>query len=904
MEYKPASGPPVEHMSSPAENDFTDPAREAYQPVIIGRGASPAEYSQPQTYSETAGVPPREPTRIIETAEAPSVADPAHMLEACIMPDPIVRSAALAAIDATAREQTALYADNAAGRDAVARMAGGMRWLYTGDDDSALAASFIRLQTKNGLSTLRLHPDITQATADCFIAAIDAATQPLYDTVLPAAALYADNAEHEVATAAWLEASPIIQLLQSFETPPTTVASERPLTDDELRGKAATIGKSIDELMLNPTFRRPYDRAMWQLHDETVVDTASQPTPHDNPVYRARRYLAEKLIAKHAQLTQDDVSTFDPMRLTAYRLSSGKFEYRIIPSDRRYPIALVSLTGDLLRDIEGTTESILIGESVCEVIHRLFDQEPPAAIIGNQTMADIRAQLEVNTRESYETLAQPDYVSTLWIEKAASALAHIRRVDLPPSPFGYNYYGLLRSGADDAYGRVTESHNQYVDIQQYRQQSQVEVGAILADNRADDDRSSSPLFTWVDAAEAHWAASDAPVCMQVIFEASADMPVSMLRCPPGYAIVAHHILPDGRHDYTYAYDDAGNPYGGDIGLSEAQRGQVIGHWKDRGYAPLVAAILARPDVSMRAIERIIRTESRYYIPSEQEYPGYYSDRPKLQCTGADEVLSSITSLVLSNATTRPLDGAVADAEGHISALQHRQTLVVYEGRQYVFDATPTTFDTASASPHAASGRGARGLRQVLRRMARPTRQNNTPFVKRTALSPPPVPDRKEREASITEQKRLAAPDAPELNAVQRIESTAQLLSSLREAVDERLRLHFGIEHDAAYVGREGIARLLIKQHPNSQDVLRTAYRHIADAAPLSAGSVAGLSAAELVQRCQAIDRSIEDIALYVALSDEKRHRIGMPDHPKPVLRQLASDITQVRRHYETLIALQ
>lgn len=168
---------------------------------------------------------------------------------------------------------------------------------------------------------------------------------------------------------------------------------------------------------------------------------------------------------------------------------------------------------------------------------------------------------------------------------------------------------------------------------------------------------------------------------------------------PGFRIVARN---GDRWSFVRTETD---PYTGADNITIAQAGisrlQTI--YQQLGLQELGDKLAQHDQLSVLELERLISNNSdytnditlgldqpgRYNKPTFESFKSYVVDgRLQAQCTGAASFLALSLEAALPGAVSRQIGGRILRNQNLINEIGHAQTLLTFQGQQYILDATP------------------------------------------------------------------------------------------------------------------------------------------------------------------------------------------------------------------------
>lgn len=750
-------------------------------------------------------------------ASAETIDEPLVTLREAIDMEPAAKTAYREAIDKRTEELCVLYSNNAPLQHQIKITGDALFWLRAGEPGEPLPEALVAYRDgSDQLTHITLDPAIGERLANKFS---DVAT---YGTKFQIQASKLNQNHREIGPIASgkvtkllgqaLAATPGLTLLRSFLEPVQSSADRR-LTPAELIVREQqefgrirhTFGLNDSSMSLGsePAASKALYRATNRLDEETVPSPTSN-TPAD-ALARANEFFRSTLIAKHNALRPDAPipadSTIDVHRDAIYARSH---DYSQVP------VALGSTLNAYIGEVNG--------DDFKSPANRLF-RDRIINILGESRNSMIFA-----VPVAYETadnLLDPSlHVYTDMFD--INDVAWLRQPHIPEE--------RILDGSPDAtmplYHTEEYPRNSLVDAENFEHLVNTPVGHLLTDKRTDSQRSGITLI------------SISPSSRQVLDSSPLTDPALRLQLSsqvltgdqeqpyiPGYRL-AHTERLGADRVYDFARDDS-DPYEPcPATISETQLTDLSNYCKNRGLQAIGTALHEQPPETITDLVRIIQANSDYFIPEDSYRQGSGIDADTGRYYGQCTTFATLSSDMITEflgLPARTIDGlAIQQGGGEISALGHQQTLVVYEGRAYILDATPGgTADMRSTGTR---------VRQASRAIG-----NSLRNLFEAPASEPAKTDSNTDTTGLASEHKDSTPNGrgpnPQEIAAGRTAQAFTTLAGSRQAYQQQLRVRLGLGSE--YNDPDRFATYMRQNHGREGDPYTRVLHHTIVAAPVA-----------------------------------------------------------------------
>lgn len=167
----------------------------------------------------------------------------------------------------------------------------------------------------------------------------------------------------------------------------------------------------------------------------------------------------------------------------------------------------------------------------------------------------------------------------------------------------------------------------------------------------------------------------------------------------GYELVSHF-----GNNWAFVRSEV-DPYtgAGEVKIDPDSTSRLAEEYKQIGLIDLAAEIQKTPDLDVVRLTQLVRNYSDYtfdesLLPDRsghdyrllEDFGRFVQNgRLQVQCTGANSFLSKSLSVALPESICSTFHGLVLAGDERISGVWHEQTLLAYQGNQYILDATPS-----------------------------------------------------------------------------------------------------------------------------------------------------------------------------------------------------------------------
>lgn len=731
-----------------------------------------------------------------------------------------------------------LYSDDPKAVNAIKKEADVLRWRFFGQPNDALPAGIYLPRTS----------DRVELAQYAFTKELDAAIA-VHSAEL-VRNLSGNKKEIQDIVAEAVRQTPLYAYMESFGAPSTRrVMEELPLDQNQRARRAAEItldltrqyGVTVEELQRptgGDTFNahRQYVRAVSALDYEVEPQVRLEKgdldeDPYDRLMKAVRHDIAKQWSEKYGRpATLDDVViTFGERSVRGKTIFLDSYLDAIVSRfDDPYGMQDL-LTGSLLHSMVGIAQLETGRRPYLEVLEQV-------------TM-------------SFASMSLPELFKDGW-----SAPIHlqkqvwIRRPLLPPpSPYRVSLYKPA--------GAETQSPLTSRELARHLHTS---IGEVLYDNRQDN---RPRLIIDTPRPDDFMSTNEQP---DLTIAVASIEPKTMLAIP-GFSVSAIS-QEKGRTIFDFIKDKTGDPYEAcTVAIPSEALGRIASLYLEQGFRELAEVIKNSNDITVEGLAAIVRQNSVYNVDAKNNKSvEIMSGQPLVQCVGADELLRKGLNAAFGNCT-RGINGYVLldKSSSDISALRHRQTMFIHNGRRYILDATPD-------------------LESSMERISelQPGMTDN--------LGDYPL----EASAHCSTQHQSTPESAPQISPQEAarniLENATAAAEVIRNSFEASIRARLGIIDDPRFEQREDLYDYILALSPKPEDPLRSTFMTMLDTVRTANPEMLAIESSQrAIASNQAIVTALQDLPL------KERFRYGNVIDDA-MLSTLSANLRRLSSHLESV----